>query len=956
MKKLLLGLIVALCPLALTVQQVWAQERDCSICVGISTGIADLEQVEVPHLLRLHASDLEALSALEVLPAVERARLVLVIELDTTGEENLDQIDRRLRKIARAISEAGPVAAAGFAVPSDPSENFGWAVRRFSVILQSEKAAYNTLVAPESLSGLDALVPMDVTPYFDLVVVNSIPVEEAILWTLEHDPSKRVHALSAADHPNPLFDAVRALAAGASAAYLPADSVERDAVAALDRLLTGDWAADSTSGATMLTTTGDTDDSQEIVTLVRGEDLETIVVPAGTAGPATILSVDARDLSNPRIVRKETAPATDVGERGGRLLVGISPPDQSFAVIFDRPRVEDPSIQREQVQVAGTRQTPVEEIVRAHQTYWDFQRDKQPPYIATNQTSLRFSIGSTGDVAESTIRGPHFFSDSANDWVWEELYINGVRWKYGKIPELPLIQPEKVTQLPLEIHLSREYRYELIRETERNGYQTWEVAFEPPLDAADSLPLYRGRVWIDKRTNARVALSMVQLNLSGDVLSNEETIRYAPFDRANWTMLGIDQSLRHDPRELLWLPVEIDAQQTFSVAGRATPVLRSTEFSGFDIAPERFEARRLDAHASRFRMVRETETGLRYLEPGDGEERVVQEGIDSSRLFLLGGLQHDEGLEYGVLPLGGVDYFDFDLFDRGIQANVFFAGVILAVNATDPSFMGTRLNVGVDSFALAIPFETSIYRDGIEAEEEAIEAHPFSFSLRAGHPFAGFGKVDASLGMTWVRFGRAETTGADYGVPTDTLVLSPALNLRYDRWGYSLATFYEYNTRSEWEPWGIAEEYDDSQKDFDKFGVSFAKSFHLPNFQRFSAGVEWVSGNDLDRFSKYAIDFWGGTRVRGFSSQSVRAEEGLFAHLSYGLVLSDQLRVEAFYDAARLDDEASGLRGDIFQGIGLAGQTIGPWGTLLRFDVGKSVGQNSQDGVVASLLFLKLFD
>lgn len=951
MKKLLIGLALILSSTALT-----AQSRDCSICIGIAAPLNGADVSDVPIMLHLSASDLGPLSLLEPLSPGDRARSVLVIDYVPGASQPLAEIDRELRAIAKSIAAVGPVHAAGFSIPDDPPDTFGWAARRFSVILQSEKAASETLVAPHSLASLDLLVEGNATPYFDVVLTAGIPVEETLLWTVENDPSKRIYDLVDPVSPNPLFDAARSLAAGATIAYLPSASVDPAELRAVDRLLTGDWAADSLSDVTMLNVQGEPDEAQGVVTLVRGEDLATLVIPAGSTDRATIVSTSAADLANPRIVTSQLNPATDVGERNRRLLVGISPADRPFAVIFDRPQVQNPSIQREELDITGVRNTPVEEIVRNHQAYWDFQRENQPPYIATNDTSLRFSIGTTGDVVESTIEGPHFFSDQANDWLWQELYINGVRWRYGKIPELPLIQPEKVTQLPLEIHLSRDYVYELVRETRRDGYDTWEIAFEPPADAPEDLPLYRGRVWIDKKTSARVALSMIQLNLTGDVLSNEETIRYAPFDRRNWSIPSPAEVSTHDPRDLLWLPVQINAQQTFSAAGRSTPVLRETVFSGFEIDPPQFEARRLEAHDTQFRMVRETESGLRYLEKGDGEERVVQEGIDSSRLFLLGGLQYDEGLEYDFLPLGGVNYFDFDLFDRGLQTNVFFAGVILAANLTDPSFMDTRTNVGVDAFALAIPFENSMYRGGVEIDEEAVEAHPFSLSLRAGHPFGIFGKVDASLGITWVGFGAAETTAEDFTVPTDTLVLSPALNVRYDRWGWSTAAFYEYNTRSDWEPWGIASEYSPSQKEFDKFGASVSKSFHLPKFQRFSAGLEWVGGNDLDRFSKYSIDFWGSTRVRGYSSQSIRAEEGWFGHLSYGLVISDQLRVEAFYDAARLDDEASGYDAEMFQGVGLAGQTIGPWGTLLRFDIGKSLGSNSQDGVVASIVFLKLFD
>ena len=56
-----------------------------------------------------------------------------------------------------------------------------------------------------------------------------------------------------------------------------------------------------------------------------------------------------------------------------------------------------------------------------------------------------------------------------------------------------------------------------------------------------------------------------------------------------------------------------------------------------------------------------------------------------------------------------------------------------------------------------------------------------------------------------------------------------------------------------------------------------------------------------------------------------------------------------------LTDRLAGYRNTPFQGVGIAGQTVGPYGTLLRLDIGKTVGGNSQTGFVANVLFLKLF-
>jgi len=71
--------------------------------------------------------------------------------------------------------------------------------------------------------------------------------------------------------------------------------------------------------------------------------------------------------------------------------------------------------------------------------------------------------------------------------------------------------------------------------------------------------------------------------------------------------------------------------------------------------------------------------------------------------------------------------------------------------------------------------------------------------------------------------------------------------------------------------------------------------------------------------------------------------------------VSDQIRLEAFYDHGLLDDKAAGYRREPFQGLGIGGQTVGPYGTLLRLDLGKTIGRNAQDGFVANVVFLKLF-
>ena len=926
---------------------------ECSICVGAATNQIAATATPVPQLIRTSDEGLASLSLEGISPA-QRGKMVVQISFSLKGDEPLERADRRAHMIVDWARENGPFDTIVFDIDHDDPATVAYAIKRIAVVAQGLGVAERFAVAPMSIDRLASLFEHGAGAYFDAWVVPAADVKTAAAWLAEHDPAKKLLAIVAPASPNLLFDAARALADGATTAFL--DGAKNfSALANANRAFAGDYAFDSTATTSILDARGNAVDTPAL-SFVRGEDLRTVIVPQGATAPL-IVSLPASQYAQPhRVDAAGEKPVTDAGTRGGRLLVGVQTSTEPYLLYVNRAEKLDTTITREAIDVATQRGISVEEIIRNHQSYDAFQESIQPRYIAQNTTKLRFGIGGGAEAVEATIAGD-YFSDPAGraDWVWQDFFINGVRWKYGRIPELPLIQPEKVTQIPLDIHLSNEYRYQLVRETDLAGYRVYEVRFEPPPNAPPELPLYRGTVWIDKRTWARVRIAMIQLNLTGEVLSNEERVEFQPFDSTTYAPLSATDAATRDARSLIWLPLEVGAQQVISAAGRASAVLRQTNFTDFRIAPSDFEQRHQEIASSDARMVRETEAGLRYLEKrGDGE-RVVKEGFDTSQIFMVGGIHHDAGLEYPVVPLGGIDYFNFNLFDRGIQTNVFFAGVMLAANATHPNVGNTRTNVGADFFGIAIPFENTMYRGDDERPEEGVKVLPLLLTLRAGHPIFTFGKVDLSFTAAHLTYQRGEETASDYVIPTDTFVLGPSLTAQYERWGYSLSMFYDWTTRTSWEPWGRLAEYSDDQKTFTKFGASIGKSFYLPRFQRIGIDLNYLDGSRLDRFSKYELGFFGAQRVHGVQSGSVRAERAVIGHLSYGFVFSDQFRLEAFYDHAMLDDTVAGLERDHFQGVGIAGQTVGPYGTLLRLDIGKTIGRNAQDGFVANVVFLKLF-
>ena len=93
-------------------------------------------------------------------------------------------------------------------------------------------------------------------------------------------------------------------------------------------------------------------------------------------------------------------------------------------------------------------------------------------------------------------------------------------------PAFPLLQAEKVLSLPFELRLNLDYRYELAG-TERMGdLECFRVRFDP----FQMETFYRGTVWIDQPTFAKVRVQAVQTRTSAPIVSNEEvhTTRRSP--------------------------------------------------------------------------------------------------------------------------------------------------------------------------------------------------------------------------------------------------------------------------------------------------------------------------------------------------------------------------------------------------------------------------------------------
>ncbi len=836
--------------------------------------------------------------------------------------------------------------------------DYSFLLKRAAVALTGART--DALVASQPLPPdpevLQALYGEEVAAYLEAVVLQPAPgdvIAAAVEAIQNADPGRPVvvdGAALPADPAEMLADAARNSTRGIDLTLFQAPALETPAalvsVLAPLALLAIEFKGDLSyePGASP---TG----AAEAWAFARGEDLSLRVIALAPPGSQELtLRFDDPQLRRP--VRfpiggqQVPAPSGDVA--GGGLNLRVASPGRVAVLGLDRPTAAELEGVEEKVTVSSQRDIPVEEILRRLQAFEDAQSRRLQHYSALNTTSLRFQPAAGTQTIEATLEGPFFFDPKkgGGDWAWQTLYINGVKWRGKTLPEIPLIQPEKAAALPLEIHFSKQYRYRLRGSETIDGREAWVVDFAPA--GGQTGKLYQGSVWVDKQLYTRLRTRAVQVGLEGEVLSNEETFYYTPIDAngapASW---GGDQSYV--------LPLRLVAQQILSIVNATTVVERETRLTNVRINGPAFEQSRQEVEASDVTMVRDTAGGLRYLVKNELGERVVQEGFDTGKLFVIGGVFHDDALDY-PLPLAGINYFSFDFKGTKKQVNAFFGGALIVADVAEPRLFGSRFDAGADVFALAVPVTDSLYRGDREANEEDVEQRVGTVGFKLGHPLGNFVKLRAEYEILYLDYGRADDTADEFTPPSSNLTHSLQLDAAYARSGYRFSLAGSYNRRSEWDFWGFPgnPDYSEDKQDFLRWEVRASKNWYLPSFQRAGLEVDYASGQDLDRFSKYQFGFFGGTRVHGYQSNRVRAEDVYAAHGSYGFEIGQAFRLEGIADLAWATDEESGLDNELLAGVGVNGQFMGPWQTLVNLDLGVPVA-GPDDGFVVYLVFLKLF-
>lgn len=606
----------------------------------------------------------------------------------------------------------------------------------------------------------------------------------------------------------------------------------------------------------------------------------------------------------------------------------------------------------EGVTVGAARALTAEEIVARHQAAAARQAAAIRTDVATGALTLTFEA--PGFVAPVTVTSKTtIFRDAATvDVQQSDIRVNGVGFTpRDGVPRLPILEPERVSALPLTITLSSVYRYTLAGREAVDGHPCYVIAFSP---AAAGGSLFTGRAWIDERTFAMVRVAAAQTGLRGAIVASEQTDTFRP------------------DAEGRWLLARSDIRQTYEGASVRTPIHRLLELARHEINAADFAARRGAAYASPDVILRDTPEGYRYLKreaegakPGAGGAqaegtlvgRVIASPVTRIRTFAAGVIV-DPNISV-PLPFAGVSYVDFDLLHTGTQFNGFFGGSYGQLAFSVPSVAGSRWQVAGRAFGIATAYNDRAFENGREIYSRDIRQQPAQASVWALRPIGPRAALRFEYDWDYNRFDRAPETDPAFAVPASQRAHGLRAGLDLQRAGWQVSLWASHTMRVGWRRWGVPGSDDDASRNwFDRAGASILRTAALS--PRVTARVEaaFTTGRNMDRFSRIAFGTFD-NRLHGYPSALIRYDRGGVVRSSLSWAAARVVRIDAFADTATVHDPAFGRGLRNYTGFGAALECPAPFGTLAAVEWGygvQGVNTNGRTGTqVVRITAYKVF-
>ena len=181
------------------------------------------------------------------------------------------------------------------------------------------------------------------------------------------------------------------------------------------------------------------------------------------------------------------------------------------------------------MQVSGARELRVDEIIARHQAASARQGTAIATIISSGESVLSVQVPGFAGPLTITARTTNYASPATTEVEEQDIRINGLdlRPAPGKVPRLPIVEPERVSTPPLTIALTDSYRYALRGRARINGRPAYIVSFEP---LASGEPAVAGQAWIDAATFGIAKLDAVQRSLRGPIVSSRQIDRFELLD------------------------------------------------------------------------------------------------------------------------------------------------------------------------------------------------------------------------------------------------------------------------------------------------------------------------------------------------------------------------------------------------------------------------------------------
>jgi hypothetical protein len=740
--------------------------------------------------------------------------------------------------------------------------------------------------------AIGALLGQELGPYVDFVAV---PTDRAPYPA--HGHATGVTAIVAATE-----EALRLLSPERWLVPLPADAADasrllHDVARAAPLLGSG-----LIEGGSALVSCGST----TAATYLDPGTLDTLAVARGCAGGTLAISPDAAGVER-------------VTLSGGDVIVRVPAAEGRFA---------------EGVQVVGARQLGVREIVARHQVAAARQRRAVRQLISSGSMTLTFEAPGFPAPIAITSRAIIYTAPDRTEIEQQDVRVNGIVFRSDGIPRLPLLEPERVASPPLAIALGEVYRYSLDGEATIAGRRCYVVSFEPH---DRSRPLFAGRAWIAADTFAMVRVSAVQTGLRGAIVASQQTDEFRAEGDA-------------------WLLARSEVRQIYEGPGHRTPIHRVLAIDRHEVNPSDFDSRRAAAYASASIMLRDTPQGFRYLRrdaPGKADalvEPVVTGPANRVRTLALGVII-DPNIST-PLPFAGLSYVDFDLFGTGTQMNGFFGGTYGQLAVSVPSIGGSRWQLAGRAFGIASAYNDRAFVEGREIYRANIAQRPAHASVWLLRPLTATFTARAGYDFDYTHYDESDSTSPTFRVPASQSAHALRLALEGQAAGWTASLWWAGARRAGWRAWGeqavqadgiAVEGFEPGQADYQRVGATLGRSVVVSPRLVGKVEAAWMSGRDLDRFSRYTFGSFD-NRLHGYPSALIRYDRGAVVRASAAWAAGAFLRIDGFLDTAYVHDPGFGSRSRSYTGIGAAAEVPAPFGTLLAVEWGYGFQGINADG------------